>query len=102
MRREEILKKVKNNVHLIYPSAIVILYGSRARGDYNEYSDWDILILLNKKITFFQKLAINDLLFNIELEINEVLIPIIHNIEEWNDLEATAFYQNIQREGIKL
>lgn len=102
MRREEILRKVKNEVNKIYPSAIIILYGSRARGDYNKYSDWDLLILLNENISFIQKLAINDKLFNVELEVNEVLIPIIHNVEEWNDLDTTPFYQNVQREGVKL
>ena len=29
-------------------NGIVLLYGSRARGDANEDSDWDVLILLDK------------------------------------------------------
>ena len=30
------------------PGSSLYLYGSRARGDYHEDSDWDLLILLNK------------------------------------------------------
>ncbi|GMT43917.1 MAG: nucleotidyltransferase [bacterium] len=37
----------------------VILFGSRARGDYNKYSDWDILVVVKdkKNIKEKQKLA---------------------------------------------
>lgn len=100
MRKEELLRRIKKEIHSIYPSAKIILYGSRARGDFNKYSDWDLLILLNKNMSFAQKLAINDRLFKIELEVNEVLIPIIHDVDEWNNLQATPFYENVQREGI--
>ena len=30
------------------PEARLFLYGSRARGDYKENSDWDLLLLLNR------------------------------------------------------
>lgn len=40
---------VKEEILKIDPTARVILYGSRSRGDEEEYSDWDFLILLEKK-----------------------------------------------------
>ena len=46
-RREYILQSIKNRSAEIMPmNAKVILFGSQARGDYHEGSDWDILILL--------------------------------------------------------
>jgi predicted nucleotidyltransferase len=33
----------------------VILFGSRARGDYNIDSDWDLLVVVNKELTFREK-----------------------------------------------
>ena len=45
-----ILEKVKEIVHATDPEAEVILFGSRARGDAMEDSDWDILILTPKAV----------------------------------------------------
>ncbi len=45
---KEEIEKALNNLG-IKPSEI-ILFGSRARGDYKEHSDWDIFIVLDKEI----------------------------------------------------
>ena len=29
----------------------IILFGSRARGDYNEYSDWDFFVVVNRELS---------------------------------------------------
>ena len=46
--REEILQSIKVILHSVAPDGKVILFGSRARGDAREDSDWDLLILLDK------------------------------------------------------
>lgn len=33
----------------------IILFGSRARGDYTEDSDWDFLVLINKELSPMEK-----------------------------------------------
>lgn len=43
----ELLQRCKRAVRQVVPDADVILYGSRARGDADEYSDYDILIIAN-------------------------------------------------------
>ena len=37
---------------LIHIFVKIILFGSRVRGDYTEESDWDLLVILDKDITF--------------------------------------------------
>lgn len=57
--KERILLRIKNSVKETVPNAVVILYGSYARGDYKHDSDIDLLILVdNEKITFEQGKAI--------------------------------------------
>jgi len=45
--KSALFNRVKNAVKQIEPSAEIILYGSRAREDFNEGSDWDFLILVD-------------------------------------------------------
>lgn|SRR5690348_8100137 len=51
MTREEILATIKERVLSVVPDARVMLFGSRARGDWHEESDWDILVLTEQAVT---------------------------------------------------
>ena len=85
----------------------IILYGSYARGDYNENSDIDIMILTdltNEEIIEYRELVSN-IAFDIEFDTNfEVMIsPLVKNIEKFEYwLKALPFYMNVQREGVVL
>ena len=46
--RDKILDMIRTTVRNKEPDAQIILYGSRARGDCHDDSDWDIIVLLNK------------------------------------------------------
>ena len=39
---------IKQNVHEVEDTAQVWLYGSRARGEAHEESDWDVIVLSSK------------------------------------------------------
>ena len=43
---EELLDEIKSSITSKYPQAQVILFGSYARGDYSEDSDFGICVLL--------------------------------------------------------
>ncbi len=83
----------------------VILYGSYARGDYRGNSDIDVMILTDldeeELIEYRDKLW--DLAYDIELENNVILSPLVKNIDKFNYwLEALPFYMNVQKEGVVL
>lgn len=85
----------------------IILYGSYARGDFNESSDIDIMILtdLNDDELEEARLKIYDLAYDIEDEFNfEMEInPILKNVDKFNKrIDVIPFYMNVQREGISL
>ena len=85
----------------------VILYGSYARGDYNESSDIDIMILtdlMDEEIIKFRD-KILDYTYDLEWDnnFNFMLSPLIKNIDKFNYwLEAMPFYRNIEKEGVIL
>jgi predicted nucleotidyltransferase len=52
MNEKEIIQNIKKSVKKTDPTAEVYLFGSRAKGNPHEQSDWDILILVDRlKIT---------------------------------------------------
>lgn len=83
----------------------VILFGSYARGDFNESSDIDIMILTDLSDDEIVKYRdkILDLTYDIELKNNVILSPLIKNIDKFNYwIEALPFYINIKKEGVIL
>ena len=85
----------------------IILYGSYARGDFNDNSDIDIMILtdLSDEEIIEYRDKVSDIAFDIEFE-NEfdiMLSPLVKNIDKFNYwLQALPFYMNIQKEGVVL
>ena len=83
----------------------IILYGSYARGDYDEQSDVDIMIIadvfrqdINK---YFENLL--DLSSDLGLE-NDVVISIcIRDLQTFNKFYSVLpFYQTVLKEGVKV
>lgn len=83
----------------------IIVYGSYARGDYNENSDIDIMILVNcpeDEIKKYENRVI-DYAFDLELEYGKCFSPIIRSQElfdYWSD--TLPFYRNIKNEGVRV
>ncbi len=98
--KQHILQSVKSILLDIDENSKVVLFGSRARGDYSIDSDWDILILLEKQATEAIKRHIRDQIFDIELETDEIISTIIENKNDWASYEVTPLFQNIEKEGL--
>ena len=99
---EEFLQSIRNCFGENLKS--VIVYGSYARGDYNQSSDIDIMILVSLSDEEIKNLedVIYDSSFDLEMKYGKVLSPIIKNndfFEYWSD--TLPFYQNIKSEGVK-
>lgn len=61
----------------------IILYGSKARGDYNESSDIDLLIAVNNLNLSVSKL-INSIAYDIELKYDLLVSTHIQSTEHFN------------------
>lgn len=61
----------------------IILFGSRARGDYSEYSDWDILVVIRDKLDIAKE---REIARSIRRRLAEKLIDvdvIVRTVEEF-------------------
>lgn len=96
-----ILKKIKQTIQAIDPTAIIFLYGSRARGDARADSDWDLLVLLNSIVTPELERKITDPLYDIEVQTGQVISPLVCNITEWISKHSfSPLFESINNEGI--
>lgn len=101
---EKTIIKIKDIAKTAIPKGSkAILYGSRARGDARNDSDWDILILLDKdklEQADYDKVSYPFVLLGCDLgtEIN----PILYTKKEWESYNFTPFYKNVNHDGIAL
>jgi len=102
--RDIILLKVKEAVLQLEPSAEVILYGSRARNDFREYSDWDFLVLVDGPVDTARTDRIRRILFEIELDTDQIISSIVRSRQEWNSprYSVVPLHRNVEREGIRI
>lgn len=103
MERAVVIKSIQQLARETLPkNSTLLLYGSRARGDYHSDSDWDLLILLDKP-----KLEANDYditypFRELGWEINEEISPHIYTKKQWNDWTFLPYHKNVERDKIVL
>ena len=100
----KIVDAIKHTAQQIVPQGSqVILYGSRARGDARDDSDWDVLILLDK-----DNIRPRDYdeytypLRELGWDIGECINTVLYTKKDWQHDIAAPFQQNVTREGIAL
>ncbi len=101
--RTAILESIRQIKRKVLPDETLILFGSQARGDANEDSDWDLLIILNKSKREFEDFDRYAFPFvKIGWEFDELISPKIYTQKEWEHSKPSLFYKNVQSEGIEI
>jgi len=93
--KQEILERVKDQVKSLDPSADIMLYGSDARDDSHEESDWDLLVLTERKISQADEKAYRSKIYDLELQLDEAFSTIIYNKEVWNSKMKLPNFMNM-------
>ncbi|MCL1941967.1 MAG: nucleotidyltransferase domain-containing protein [Candidatus Azobacteroides sp.] len=100
---KQIFEEIQALKRQILPGERLILFGSQARGDAHEDSDWDLLVLLNKEKKDFEDEDIyvypfTEMGWNYGVAIN----PILYTKKQWEQGKIFPFYKNVMQEGIDI
>ncbi len=106
MVQRELLAAIKQRLTEHYGDRLkgVILYGSEARGDADDDSDVDLLVLLEGPIATFKEIRaivkqIYPLLLDREFFRSLEALPV--NVDDYENI-SIGFYGNVKQEGIPL
>ena len=82
-----------------------IIYGSYARGDFEENSDIDVMILVSfsdEEICKYKD-EVSDCAFEYFMTYGVDISPIIKNVEHFNKwVEDLPYYYNVREEGVNM
>ena len=102
--KDNLIQKIKQAILDIEPGAEIILYGSRSRGDADQESDWDLLILVDGSIDEERTDRIRHTLYEIEWDAGTAISSIVRSRNEWNSqrYQAMPFHQKVEEEGVRI
>ncbi|MBS3976024.1 MAG: nucleotidyltransferase domain-containing protein [Syntrophomonadaceae bacterium] len=84
-----------------FPVQEVRLFGSFAKGEGTEDSDLDIFVLTTRPVSYTEKAAMSDAIFEINLQYGVIIHLLIASADEWNSSvwSQLPVYQDIRQEG---
>lgn len=102
-----VLQKLYEIYQNIYAEKLikVILYGSYARGDYDNESDIDVAAIVEGKREILQKQLrqVWDASSELELEYGTIISPTVIPLEDYEKYQDDLpYYRNIKQEGVEV
>ena len=101
--KDEVLATLRHRLEDLYGDRLarVVLYGSRARGDWHAESDYYVAVFLKDLVDWHRELnKLADLRVELFDRTGEFLEARSYHISEWN--QRTALMGEIRRDGIDL
>ena len=95
------LRQVRRSIE---PQFKMVLFGSRARYDYSEASDWDLLLIVESAGSFSKDFVKYGMpLIECGIRNNEEVNVHIYSRQEWESYkEKSLLYYNVSKEGIEI
>ena len=104
-REKEALAAIAARLRERLPGKIAGLraFGSRVRGDHGPWSDFDVLVLVDGRTPLLET-AIIDIFVQEEQRFGYSFTPVVKDVRAFaRERElSTAFYENVEREGVAL
>lgn len=101
---KDLLLRCKRTIRALDPTADLILFGSRARGEAEEDSDYDLLILTDGDSGLKREDSFRQSLYPLELETGAMLSIMAINRQVWESTlyREMPFGRNVRRDGVVL
>ena len=92
---DKLRKRLQGHIIKIY------LFCSRARGDHQEYSDYDFVVITDNDNKY-----IKEIILEVEVEFLNIFDrlagTIIYNIKDWEKIKNYPLGYNVMKEGVEL
>jgi predicted nucleotidyltransferase len=98
------LGELKNKILLKFNVIQIILFGSKARGDYNEDSDIDILVIVSDQDNHKNRMKLYDIVFEVNIKHLTDFSCRLRNHHNWllGEGEYPTFKVDVLEEGIEI
>jgi uncharacterized protein len=95
-----LVREFKRRAEQALPGRIVrvMLYGSRARGDARDDSDWDVAVFLKSEPTPMDRRVLSDIDFDLMMELGQYVQAIA--IDHEQSAEQSYFVTNVLKDGL--
>jgi len=86
----------------LFPVERLIVFGSAARGQADEGSDLDVMVITREPATHRMRNAMSDVIFEINLEYDTNLSIIVVDAKSWDAgiLTQTPLHAEVERDGV--
>lgn len=102
-RKAQIIGLIRDTIRAAEPTAQIILYGSRARGDAREDSDWDVLVIIDKpRLSLKDRSNIQYPVWDKGLDLGQEINVFPYTRQQWEESSLSLFKYNVIKEGITL
>lgn len=105
---DPILARLKKELEALYGARLkrALLYGSRARGDHQPDSDYDVLVVLEGSVEYWPEIhRLSDLSTKLTWDTVKTPNPVVASfkaVTEGDIAARTGFMHNVRREMIEL
>jgi len=105
---DPVLARIKRDLEALYGPKLkrVLLYGSRARGDFHEDSDYDVLVVLEEPFNRWDETmrlaGLSDRILRASMDWDEAAIVSFKPMSEEDTKRRTGFMHNVRNEGLDL
>jgi len=101
---KKILSEFKNLLRSKVRLQKLLLFGSRARGDSEKYSDLDVVVIVEEELNDGLSDFISECAWQAGFEHGIVVVPKVYNQDEWENgpERKSVFVKNILKEGVSV